>query len=179
MSISHKKIKNAFIDWVVPLLLDRGFRGVFPNYRRYGEGQIDIISLQFSIFDKAFCIGIAKCPVDGITYSNGEILPGDLVTANHCPRRFMLGTKDGDVSHWFKFEPTRHELRDKHKFPALSMYGDSLLKYKKIVDDVMELIELEAEQWWQNSEEWWHKEAPVYNKLFFDFQKLVSKQLYV
>ena len=178
MSRSHEKIKNAFIDWVVPDLIARGFEGVFPNYRRYTGRQIDIISLQFSMFDQAFCIGIAKCPTDGVTYSNGERLPGEMVTANHCPRRYILGAKDGDLSHWFKFKPSRHELRDKHKFSSLSMYQDSLLKYKKIADDIIKLIEIHAEPWWRNSEEWWRHEVPIYNRLFFDIQKLIYKELY-
>lgn len=178
MTAAHKRIKNAFIDWVVPVLQARNFRGVFPDYRRQKNRQIDIISLQFSMFDQAFCIGIAKCPTDGITYSNGERLPGDLVTANHCSGRFMLGTKDGDAVHWFKFNPGSQEQGGKHKFPSLTTYEDSPMKYKNIADDIVNLIQLQAEPWWQNSEEWWHHELPVYNKLFFDIQKVVFAKLY-
>lgn len=113
MSTARVKIKNAFIDWVVPVLDEKGFRGVFPNYRRKIDGQIHIISFQFSLFVDAFCVYIAKCPADGVTYNNGKKLPGDLVTANHCPKRFMLGTKEGDSAHWFKLNPTGHELKDR------------------------------------------------------------------
>ncbi|MHB1167549.1 MAG: DUF4304 domain-containing protein [Carboxydocellales bacterium] len=171
-------MKNAFIDWVVPVLVERGFRGVFPNYRRNTGKQIDIISLQFSLFDQALCISVAKCPIDGISYCNGEKIPGDLVTANHCPKRFMLGVKNGGSAHWFKYSPSRYELRDRDNYSFLTIYEDSMLKYKRIADDIVELIELQADAWLRDSTEWWHQEAPVYNKLFFDIQKSMFEQLY-
>lgn len=177
MTAGHKRIKNAFIDWVVPVLQAKGFQGGFPNYRRYTDRQIDILSLQFSMFDQAFCIGIAKCPYDGITFSNGDRLPGELVTANHCSRRFMLGTREGNLAHWFKYNPSLHELGGQHRFSSLTMYKDSLMKYKRIANDIVELLEVQAEPWWRNSEEWWLHEVPVYNRLFFDIQKGIFTKL--
>lgn len=178
MSVANMKMKNAFIDWVVPSLTERSFRGVFPNYRRNTDEQIDIISLQFSLFDHAFCVGIANCPKDGITFSNGKRIPGNLVTANHCPGRFLLGTKDGDFAHWFKFKPSIYELKRKHEFSYWTMYEDTPTKYRKIADDIVRLIDLEADPWWLKAEKWWNHHVPVYNTLFWDIQRLTFKMFY-
>lgn len=174
MSIARQKMKIALADWVAPHLRSKGFTGTFPNYLRFSEKQIDIVTFQFSLFDHVFSVNIAKCPPDGITYLNGETVPAEMVNAHYCPVRLRLGVSGDNIDHWFKFNPRPQELNSKECHSSMSVYNNSLLKYKYIADDVIELLEKQAETWWQESAEWWQKGVPGYNRLFVDIQRLIT-----
>lgn len=173
MSTCGQKMKNALLDWVIPYFKAKGFKGCFPHYRRYGEQQIELVTFHFSFFDQAFCVHIAKCPPEGLTFSGGEKVGPEEVTAYHCPDTLKLGINGENYGHWFKFNSRPSELRDKDSYSFLSMYKDAILKYKHITDDIIKLLESQAEPWWHASDPWWLKEIPVYNRFFLDMQKIL------
>ncbi|AGL03160.1 DUF4304 domain-containing protein [Desulfoscipio gibsoniae] len=169
MSNAKRKTTEAMVDWVVPYLMNNGFKGSYPNYRRIRPGQIDLVTFQFSCCDQAFCINIAKCPPEGVRYKTGEFVKPSEVIALHCPQRLYLGVQEGHSYHWFKCNPRRQEIIQKEKYPFVTVYKDTPLKYKYMADDIINLFKKQAEPWWENSEAWWEKGLPTYNKLFMDF----------
>lgn len=144
----------------------KGFKGFFPTFRRFNSDCIHIITFQFTAFDRAFCVNIAKSPAGGIIFKSGEYISAQSITTYHCPKTLSLGVTGKHISHWFKYNPTPHEIKMKDSFPFLTMYTNSLLKYKNIADDIIALLDSQGEHWWATSEEWWLSQTPNYNGLF-------------
>jgi len=162
-----RRMTDALIDWVVPVLKEKNFKGSFPNYRRNCEMHIDLLMFQFSCCDQSFNVNIAKCPTEGIFYKNGEFIKPSEALTLHCPQRICLGIKNDNLYHWFKYNPSPNEQKQRANFSFLTMYKDTPLKYKHIAEDINNLIKEQAEPWWENSDPWWENELPTYNKFFF------------
>jgi|GEM_PF-1627870 len=172
---ARAKMIRALVDWVAPYLKESGFKGVFPNYTRIRPGHLELITFQFSCCDPSFCVCVSKCPPGGIRFSNGLQVKQRDVTALHSPDRLYLGVQNGCTCHWFKYDARQSELRMKENFNFMTMYKDTPLKYKYIADDIVKLIEEQAEPWWQKSSAWWlGTDPPVYNKLFWEAQQCLQ-----
>lgn len=171
MSVCREKMKSALLEWVVPFLNEKGFKGTYPNYYRITNRETQLINFQFSLFVDSFCVNIAKCPPDGIDYKN-EKIPPQKVSTNYCPRRLRLGAAKDCSEHWFTFNPCPYQAHN--KCLSDTVYKDNLLKYVIISKDIISLLKQQAELWWRESDAWWTIDKPIYNKLFMDIQRQVN-----
>lgn len=174
MSAARDKMVTALNDWMVPHLMEKGFKGTFPTFRRFSPDCVHLITFQFTAFDSAFCVNIAKCCPEGITFKLGEYIPSNCASAHHCPEKLRLGVTAKQSSHWFKYNPTQHEIKMKDKFPFMTMYPESMFKYKHVVDDIIYLLDSQGESWWMESDDWWLHRTPEYNRLLFSIQNCVD-----
>jgi hypothetical protein len=51
----------------VPALVERGFRGPFPHFRRITKQRMDILTVQFNRHGGSFVLEIAQCDPSGVT----------------------------------------------------------------------------------------------------------------
>ena len=87
----------------VPVLREMGFRGSFPHFRRVGEGRVDLLTFQFSMFGGQFVVEVGKFPAGGHRLA-GKLIPPAEVRMRHLLDRKRLGSTQEIVDHWFKFD---------------------------------------------------------------------------
>lgn len=91
----------------LPALRERRFKGSLPHFRRIGDKQIDLLTVQFDRHGGGFVIEIAKCPPEGITTYWGKEIPPNKVTAwdlHPYDRRRLGSPRAGEDGHWFRFD---------------------------------------------------------------------------
>jgi hypothetical protein len=134
MDDSREQMMAVLRDEVVPALRELGFSGSFPHFRRFQEGQIDLLTFQFNDHGGSFVVEIAVCGIDGITTAWGERIPPKKISAHdlHPNKRLRLGSGNvGTTDSWFNYEPFRPEI-----------YQDATVK-------LLSLIHSEAAIFWQ------------------------------
>ena len=114
---------------VVPVLRELGFKGSFPNFRRNGANQVDLLAFQFSMAGGQFVIEIGKFPSAGYELY-GKLIPAADVKMRHVLRRLRLGATDEGSDHWFNFESG---------------------KYADVANAVVPLIRGQGIQWWSGA----------------------------
>ncbi|MEW6303461.1 MAG: DUF4304 domain-containing protein [Verrucomicrobiota bacterium] len=91
-------------EHVVPVLRERGFKGLFPHFRRPTERAIHLLTFQFGKWGGGFAVEIAACPPVGVTVHWGEHIPPAKVKAWDVARRHRLGAAGEKSDHWFRYE---------------------------------------------------------------------------
>jgi len=87
----RKLMDNALKEQFVPKLKQVGFKGSYPQFRRFNNKSIDIIGIQFSQWGAQFYLEIAKAPSDGITLLDGKHFAPKTVKHYHTGNRFRIG----------------------------------------------------------------------------------------
>jgi hypothetical protein len=114
---------------VVPNLRKRGFKGSFPNFRRPAPHHLDLLTFQFDRYGGGFVVVLASGPLEGLTTYWGEFIPPEKLTPSYLGRSFRLGGNAQKSDHWFRYDEATASLTD-------------------IADDIICLLDAQAEQWW-------------------------------
>ena len=134
MSGSRDKMIEALRRVSVPTLRDIGFKGSFPHFRRFREGQIDLLMFQFNRWGGSFVVEVAFCGPEGWTHRLGRHVPAKEVQVGDITpkQRLRLGSHPPkQADHWFSFEPESE-----------SIYTDTAL-------EALSLIRSQGEDFWQ------------------------------
>ena len=139
----RKAMESALKDAITQHLRPKGFTGSLPHLRRRSDSQVCLISFQFHSAGGSFAVEVAECGPNGFDTSWGKHIPPQKVTAQDVPApRPRLGRADfpnGD--HWFAFGPRNYEPDADRLRPPQD--------YEALADDVLRLIESQAEPFWQ------------------------------
>jgi len=123
---------------LVPRLRERGFDGSFPYFRRHGEGQIDLLSVQFDKFGGSFIIEVGQTPdTQLISYRGREIKFSDLRSFDLPTERRarLVGSRRGGEK-WFSFKPR--------------LFRSGFQRFEQAAASVVALIE-QADDWWDGN----------------------------
>lgn len=120
---------NSLKNIVIPSLLERGFKGTFPHFRRVTEKKIDHLTFQFDKYGGGFIIEVAVCPPAGHIHHLGEKIPPNKVTPYdlNLKNRKRIGDKDN----WFRYD-------------KLNLFGNI---YDKVAFKVLKNLS-EADEYW-------------------------------
>jgi hypothetical protein len=134
MSDERDRMIETLKEYVVPVLCERGFKGLFPHFRRPTKRGIHLLAFQFDKWGGGFTFEIASCPPDGVTMHLGEHVPPTKVRAwdVNPPHRPRLGPEKTDK--WFRF--------DKRGFFST---GDP---YEQAALEVLPYLD-QADEWWK------------------------------
>ena len=122
-------VRTALKQKVVPALRDVGFRGTFPHFTRRLENRIDLINFEFSTHGPGLYVNIGRCGPGGVTLANGTTYPPGKVRCHHCKAQRRLGLSwDFDNG-------------------AIRSVADN------ICADILKLLSIQAEPWWQDPSE--------------------------
>jgi hypothetical protein len=100
-------INAALREKLVPSLRSRGFKGSLPHFRRFADGRIDLLTLQFDKWGGGFTIEIGRCSPEGIRTAWGKDIAPAKVTAHdlHPSARRRLGSPaPGEDGRWFRYD---------------------------------------------------------------------------
>jgi hypothetical protein len=124
MSESRDKMIDAIRRVVIPTLRDMGFAGSFPHFRRFGDSQIDLLTVQFNRHGGSFAVEVAYCGQSGITTHWGKHIPVKAARAHdiHPRHRLRLGSHPPQkADHWFYYEPEQPSIYTDTALEALSL----------------------------------------------------------
>src|SRR5262249_30102548 len=124
MSESRDQMIAALRNVVVPVLRDIGFAGSFPHFRRIGNSQVDLLTVQFNRYGGSFVVEVACCDPAGITTHWGKHIPAKTARAHdiHPRYRLRLGSHPPrKADHWFYYEPEQPSVYADTAFEALSL----------------------------------------------------------
>lgn len=154
----REQMREAIKTYVIPYIRQKGFKGSYPHFRRVNKDKLEIISFQFSFFSEKFTISLGKCPADNIKTFLGEEIKPNKVTAFHNienGNKVRMTPCEGK-DHWFVFNPDMKMYEDiglNIKELNDSIYvGEYDNKYKKIAEDVIDMIENIGFNWFEKIE---------------------------
>lgn len=131
MSSERDKMISALKNIVVPELRAKGFKGSFPHFRRISEDKIDLMTFQFDRYGGGFVVEAAVCSPEGVTFSWGEKVPPNKVTAHDVNDRLRLNEKNGQ---WFRYDVEK----------------ESENIYEEVAKEVLKHL-IEAEEYWESN----------------------------
>ena len=101
-------MNRALNDQVAPLLLQRGFSGRLPHFRRFSAEKTDLITFQFDRYGGGFVIALAEGPAAALVKSWGKTIPPKRLTAYDinppARRRLQPGPDRSTTASWFRFD---------------------------------------------------------------------------
>ena len=59
---------------VIPVLREAGFKGSFPDFRRFTPDRIDLITFKFDRSGGGLFVEVSQCGVRGTTTRNGDVV---------------------------------------------------------------------------------------------------------
>ena len=130
---------EALKSIVVSDLRARGFNGSYPNFYRDRNGHIDLLTFQFNNKGGSFVCEISFADQErSNVYIYKETEP-KMLRPNQTTLRLRLGAQpdQGIEDHWFSFENTGLVSRNS---PT------------KAAQEVLSLVESQAEPWWRVQE---------------------------
>jgi len=136
------KMISVLNEVVVPVLRSKGFSGSFPHFRRILNDRVDLLMFQFNRYGGSFVVEVARAPVKGLIV-NGKRIPPEKLNLYHTLslNSYRLGSKHED--HWFRYGWPQLKINESLKKIFVDIY-------KKLANEVVELIETEAEEFWKN-----------------------------
>ena len=141
MPSPREQMNEALKETVIPFLRQRGFKGSLPHFRRPNPDSIDLLTFQFDRHGGGFVVEIAKCSPDGYTRHFGTHCSPAKVSAWDLPpdSRYRIQPRgDGSADNWFRYDKSPGFLnRD---------------IYTRLANQVVLLIDTEAEDWWRNAD---------------------------
>lgn len=124
-----KEIKEI----IIPFLRNEQFKGSYPHFRREKNGQLNLLTFQFSLYSPQFVVEISNCPIGGMTTSFGkEVKPAEC-RVHYMGNRMRIGNLKNGTDYWYDF--------DKQK-----LFGNI---FEKRAKDVLNN--------WSEAENWWNK----------------------
>lgn len=129
----RKKMDEAIMEIVIPFLRSLNFKGSYPNFRRENNGQLNLLTIQFSLYAPKFVVEISNCPSTGYTTSWGKSLKPSECRVNYMSNRHRIGSKKHNTDYWYDFERT--------------LILGSI--FKKRANELLSN--------WQEGEEWWEQ----------------------
>jgi hypothetical protein len=121
---------QALKEVVVPELRARGFKGVFPSFRRRCGTVVHLLSFQFNKHGGSFVVEVGRCPSDGADSFLDKRIPASEVTVWHLHpnERIRLGPNHAEADHWFRFDQRlkldRYDKAAKAVLPYLDSIAD-------------------------------------------------------
>src|SRR5690348_5276517 len=94
MTAHRDAIIRALKEVFVPALRARGFRGIFPHFRRVLPDRVDYLTIQFYSSGGSFVVEIATAGPDGKPRGYGDHLPVAKLNAHYFSNRLRLGSDE-------------------------------------------------------------------------------------
>ena len=139
MSADREKMIATLKEQVVPVLKVRGFRGLFPHFRRITDTGIHLLTFQFDKWGGGFVVEVASCSPEGVTMHWGDQIPPAKVTAQPVTRRLRLGSSGEQTDHWFRYDRQ-----------GLLSFGDP---FEKAARELLPYLDSQAESYWREAHE--------------------------
>ena len=128
------KMDSALKEITVPFLREQGFKGSYPHFRREKDGNLNLLTFQFSLYGSKFVVEISNCPLDGFTTSWGKYLKPSECRVSYMGHRSRIGSEKNNTDYWYDFtkEPLFGNIYNKRAKEIISNW-------------------VEAENWWANN----------------------------
>lgn len=126
----RKKMDAALKEIAIPFLRQQGFKGSFPHFRREKDGQLNLLTFQFSLYSPEFVVEIATCATNGHAIWHSFLQPSEC-RVSHMGKRLRIGSIKNKKDYWYEFEKE-------------SIFGNI---YETRAKEVIEN--------WNEAEEWW------------------------
>ena len=127
----RKRMDQAIKEIIILFLRVEKFKGSYPHFRREKNGQLNLMTFQFSLYSPQFVVEIANCSPDGMITSFGKELNPAQCRVNHMGNRLRIGSLKSGTDYWYDFD----------KQP---LFGNI---FEKRAREVLENW-FEAENWW-------------------------------
>ncbi len=127
----RNKMDEDLKEITIPFLREKKFKGSFPHFRRIQNGQLNLLTFQFSLYSSSFIVEISNCPVNGMTTAFGKELKPKECRVHYMVNRLRIGSQKHETDYWYEFD----------KQP---LFGNI---FKKRANEVIENWN-EAENWW-------------------------------
>ena len=127
---------KAIKEIIIPFLRKENFKGSYPHFRREKNGQLNLLTFQFSLYSPQFVVEISNCPVNGMTTSYGKELKPAQCRSHYMnwENRLRIGSIKNGTDYWYDFD----------KQPILGNI------FNKRAKEVLKNWE-EAENWWNDN----------------------------
>lgn len=135
-------MQRALQTRVVPQLRERGFRGSFPDFRRVGSVQTDVLTFQFNKWGRSFIIELGRATLGPYQNAMGQVIPATELSASHlalADRARLHAGRSARREVWFRFGPSLRWWRNPRRFD-------------RTADQVVALLP-QADAWWAGAPE--------------------------
>ena len=137
MSIHRELMDDALKAQLVPALLQRGFTGSLPHFRRRLADRIDFAMVQFSRSGGRFTLEVGQTGPEGLKDPSWPDLDVSKTTVAHLRHRARVA-RGFWRKQWFKFGPRVYD-RPKPAKPAAF--------YEAIARDALKAFQSDGEAW--------------------------------
>ena len=83
---------NAIKEIIIPFLRNKNFKGSYPHFRREKNGQLNLLTFQFSLYSPQFVVEISNCPTGGMTTAFGKELKPAQCRVHYIANRLRIGS---------------------------------------------------------------------------------------
>lgn len=140
-----KKVRNpmdsAIQKYVVPLLLDKGFKGSFPHFRRMSKREIHLLTFHFDQRGGGFVVEVAKTYNEPIKTIGGKVIKPDQITAHDINDRTRIHPKGilrkSSTDDWF-----RYDKKFFFNFRVYKKVAQQVIKNLNLADDIWTVNEV-------------------------------------
>lgn len=136
----RKRMDNAIKKIAIPFLRNEKFKGSYPHFRREKNGQLNLLTFQFSLYSPQFVVEISNCPIGGMTTSYGKELKQTQCRVQYMSNRLRIGSLISETDYWYDFD----------KQPVFGNVFDK--RAKEVIKN------------WEEAENWWNKNPYELNK---------------
>lgn len=106
--MTHKEKRNkmdkAIKEIIIPFLRNEKFKGSFPHFRRENNGQLNLLTFQFSLYSPKFIVEISNCSIDGMTTTFGKEVKPAQCRVHYMFNRLRIGSLKSGTDHWYDFD---------------------------------------------------------------------------
>ena len=124
---------KAIKEIIIPFLRNEQFKGSYPHFRRKKNGQLNLLTFQFSLYSPQFVVEISNCPIGGMTTSFGKEVNQAQCRVQYMGNRLRIGSLKSGTDFWYNFDK------------------------QPIVGNVFEKRAKEVLKNWNEAEKWWNE----------------------
>ncbi len=113
-----RAVRGVLKRILAPTLEADGFRGNFPDFQRFENGELHLLSVVFDKNGGGFFLEFTSHPPGDMETSWGEVIPEEEITVAHTPfesraRLQQNGHQSSLSEDWFRFEKLSAEEIEK------------------------------------------------------------------
>jgi hypothetical protein len=99
----REKMDSALKEITIPFLREQGLKGSYPHFRREKDGNLKLLTFQFSLSSSRFVVEISNCPPEGFTTIWGKYLKPSECRTSYMSYRFRIGSEKNNTEYWYDF----------------------------------------------------------------------------